>query len=289
MREFSLDENLSEPTFTYTLLLDGTVDDDRVTAVSGELDWAWADEPGADKQPLGETAINTHLRVPFENPDRRPIRIGVVGKTKRGNRSVNDIRKARQTVFYPPDVPVISAIDFDAGTDDVTLDFVGNGSEGDIYVHRKIDSGDFAIIDTVAFDEIVYIDSPAIDGTYYYKLTQENVNGESNTVSVVVDVDTAPAGSPPDSLNAVLVVANTVDLDWSNNGGTGNNVVERRSTAFGGESFAAVATESSGATTSSDIVPVMPYNIIYIYRVRNESVSGYSNEVDVYVPSGGEF
>lgn len=291
MRQFSLDENLSESTFTHTMLLDGTVDDDRVPAASGEIHWAWADEPGAELQLLGETTNDTSLRVPFENPDRRPIRLVVVGKTKVGNRSVQDIRKARQTIFYPPDTPLIAAIAFDGGTDEVTLDIAGNGGEGDIYVHRKIDSGDFAIIDTVDFDETEYVDAPAIDGTYYYKLTQANVNGESNTASVVVDVDTAPAGSPPSDLSATFDdLTYEVDLTWTNNGGTGDNIIERKSNLFGGTGYFSVGSVGSGTDTFTDNAPTgIPYNVTYTYRIRNESVSGYSNEFDVYVPGGGEF
>jgi hypothetical protein len=284
MREFIFEDNLGESTFPLTMLFDATVDDTNAVAASEAIvEWAWADEPDMEPQFLGRQTVGFTLSVPFENPDRRPIRFFVNGATKDGNRTVNDIRKARQTTFYPPETPILVSAIFDSGTDDVTLTFAGNGGEDSIRILRSIDGGDFAHIATVDFDETTYVDSPVLDGDYTYKLTQVNVKGTSNSIEVAVNVGVPAAGSPPSALSTTYDDVGGVTLNWTNNGGTGDNIIERKENIDG--TYAPVATEISSATSSADVVPYfIAYNVLYFYRVYNESVAGYSNEATVYVP-----
>ncbi len=290
MREFIFEDNLGESTFPLTMLFDATVDDNTaVEASEAEVYWAWADEPDMEPQYLGRQTLGYTLSVPFENPDLRPIRLIINGATKAGNRTVNNIKQARQTTFYPPQTPVLVSATFDSGTDDVTLTFAGNGGPDSIRVLRSIDGGEFAHIATVDFDETTYVDSPVLDGDYTYKLTQVNVKGSSNSIEVAVNVGVPAAGSPPSALSTTYDDLGGVGLTWTNNGGTGDNIIERKEN-FGG-TYAPVATEASSATASADTVPYfLAYNVQYYYRVYNESVAGYSNEATVYVPRiEGEF
>lgn len=183
----------------------------------------------------------------------------------------------------PPLIPILISAIFDSGDDEVTLTFTSNGSDGDIRILRRLGSAEFAEIAVVDFNAGTYIDAPEIDGDYTYRLIQDGVTGESNAITVEVDVSDAGTGTAPSGLTADFDDVDTVTLSWVNNGGTGNNIIERRSSLAG--TFSQVGMESSSATSSTNIVPTgMPHGAFYIYRVRNVSAPGYSNEASVYVP-----
>jgi hypothetical protein len=65
----------------------------------------------------------------------------------------------------------------------------------------------------------------------------------------------------------------SVQLDWTNNGGTGDNIIERD---FNGGGFLAHATVAFNVATYNDL-PLISLGPDVTYRVRNASVLGYSN------------
>lgn len=275
-----LRRQVAEPNLPLSMVLRGVPAGDTADSTVAEVSWRWEDEPDMKPQPLGKTAAGTELSVPFDLQGRS-IRLFVNSRTEKGDTAAALVPNQEQKVFAPPTIPTLVAAEFDTGTDQVTLTIANNGGGGDINILRQIGSGGFALIATVGPAATSYVDSPAIDGSYQYKLTQNGVTGESNTRTVEVDVGSAGVGSPPSDLSALYDDVNTVTLTWTNNGGTGANVIERR---MNGGSWVTIGSVASGLATMEDMV--FPSNIgrFYEYRVRNESVEGYSNTADVYVP-----
>ncbi len=112
-------------------------------------------------------------------------------------------------------------------------------------------------------------------------IQQDGIAGFSNELSVVVSGLASDVGSPPSGLTAVFDDVDTVTLDWTNNSGTGSNIIER---ALYGGSFEYVDSVSDSTITYDDTVVPDNFNRTYVYRISNESVAGYFNEAIVYVP-----
>lgn len=281
MPDLTLRQNLSEPTFSLNIALRGVVDTDTTPAIVSELYWRWEDEPDMKPQPLGKVTAGQELAVPFDLQGRQ-IRISSVALTEKGDQDVSNLKSAVSKLFTPTEVAVLADATFDSGTDEVTLTIDNNGGAGNINIFRQIDSEGFFLLTSVAPATTSYVDSPEIDGTYQYKLTQDLLTGESNTKTVAVDVDAAGAGSPPSALTANYDDGlETTDLDWTNNGGTGDNVIERKE---GFNPYTMIATVASSAITYTDSIERTSVSRSVYYRVRNTSVAGYSNVEVIYVP-----
>ena len=67
-----------------------------------------------------------------------------------------------------------------------------------------------------------------------------------------------------------------LQLDWTNNGGTGDNIIER---ADGGFTFVEIDRVAFNIATYTDTV-VNTVGSIYVYRIRNASVLGYSTSAE---------
>jgi hypothetical protein len=279
MPDLTLRRRLSEPVTPLNIALNGVVPPAPVASISADVYWRWEDEPDMKPQLLGSQAKGFALTVPFE-PQDREVRLFFVSWTADGRRSVHNLNDAPQRLFRPFSPPYLSDVAF--ADDEVTGTIRNNGGTGTIHILRKIDSGDFAEIDAVTPAVTGFTDTPAVDGTYSYKLIQDGIGGESNTETVDVNVGEPGTGSPPSGLSASYNGTDTITLAWTNNGGTGSNVLEVK-TGTGGIWVVAetLASSSTGTTYTAEPGPV---NIIYRFRVRNESVAGYSNEVSIVVP-----
>jgi hypothetical protein len=87
--------------------------------------------------------------------------------------------------------------------------------------------------------------------------------------------NTPGVGMPPSNLTGNEFTAGEAELSWTNNGGTGDNKIERKKGASG--TYVVIASVSS----STDTYSASPVAIagIYYFRIYNDDVSGYSNEV----------
>jgi hypothetical protein len=264
------------------IALNGVVHTTETESVAADLFLKFADELDAEPQYLGKVTAGHTLEVPIDLKGRS-VYVFTRSLTARGKQSVQRVEEAEQTLFAPSEAPTLASATFD--TPDIDLVFVSNGGVGDMHILRSIAGGDFGEIATVASSATTYTDTPAtVNGTYIYKLTQDGQDGESNSISVTVSGLGGSVGSAPTLLTAdyEATLDNQVDLAWTNNGGTGSIVVERR--AEGG-TFATVVTLASSATSYEDMIYAEPWNRIYYYRVSNTSAVGYSNEDAIFVPA----
>jgi hypothetical protein len=180
----------------------------------------------------------------------------------------------------PPDPPALTGLSFSSPT--VTGTFtVDTGATGTIRVYRKTGSGGtYAQVTTASYDDGSFTDDPGADGTYYYKLTQDGVTGESNESSITIALST---GSPPTDLAGYRDKEWYPDgptilyLEWVNHGATGENVIQQKIGSGGWVEIARVAL--SETTYSSDWAPDIETHPTVRYRVYNTSTSGYSNEL----------
>lgn len=283
MEPFVLRPRTAEPTFSLAIALNGVVTEVYSPAKKVDIYWRWEDEPDTFPQYLGTQSVGFTLSVPFDLQGRA-VRLYAVPKTEKGVSSIKRISEAKQTVFYPSFVAILSNVVFDSGTDDVTGDITNNTGTGDIHILRSIDDSDFVEIDVVPPATTSFTDSPVVDGEYIYKLTQDGLAGESASFVVDVDVGTPAAGSPPSALTSDFDGIDVVSLDWTNNGGTGNNVIEKKSSQTGNLWIVEDASVSSSATDYDVSVFPVGVNVLWYFRVSNTSVPGYTNEVTELVP-----
>lgn len=281
MTPFVIRPHLSESTFAKSLALNGVAVADETTSTVGDIYWRWEDEPEAKQQYLGKAVAGHSLLVPFDLQNR-PIRLFLVSKTADGVESVANITESEQLVFTPSTTPVLLDLTFDGMSGEVEGTIAENQGIGTIRILRQLGSDEFFEIDSVSASTPTFIDIPILDGTYTYKLIQDGQSGESNSRSVVVTGAGSPAGSPPTALSGTFDGIDTVTLNWTNNGGTGLNKIEEK--IGSGGVYAEVDSVASGVSTADIGVVRGSTNQTYYYRVRNESVAGYSNEDSVGVP-----
>lgn len=264
-----------------TLVLRGVVDDARTESASADVYFRFADDPKMSPQFLAPVVAGKTATAPIDLKGRDII-LYMVSKTKEGRQSAGFVEEGEQFYFATPTVAELASAVYDDTPNEVTLTIANNRGEGTIRILRKVGATDFSEIANVPYDETEYVDEPPIDGDYSYKLIQDGQLGESATKTVTVDNAGSSAGSPPDSLVAVFDDIDTVALNWSNNGGTGDNVIERKLNSGG--LWANLATVSSATTSYNDttIFPSLSYRTYY-YRVKNLSAPGYSNEADVFI------
>ncbi len=192
MPDLTLRPRLSESTVPLNIALYGVVPDAPSSAPVAKVYWRWEDEPNMEPQLLGKAVKDHTLAAPFDLQGKT-VRLFVVGK---GQQS---LAGAQQTVFGAV-TPNLAAASFDGGTDDVTLTIANNGGSGTIRILRRTGLNAFAEVGSIAAATTTFVDSPPIDGTYDYKLTQDGLSGESNTRSVVVSVGDAGTGAAPSDL-----------------------------------------------------------------------------------------
>lgn len=282
MADITLRFRLSEPGLPHNIALRGVVDDAATDSVAVQLFWRWDDEPDMKPQPLGKATAGNELAVPFDLKGRS-IRVFPISFTAKGDQNVTNLSDAKAKLFNPSAPPELSNIAYNSGTNEVTADIAGNGGIGTIRLYRKQGSGDFTEIQTLAYTATGFTDTPPVDETYYYKVTQDGQSGESSTQTIVVSAAGSTTGTAPSALSAVYNSSpRQVELDWTNNGGTGSIYVERKA-GFSGM-WTLLTTLASSAVSYDDTTLFSPYNQIYFYRVSNTSATGFSNEADAYVP-----
>lgn len=91
---------------------------------------------------------------------------------------------------------------------------------------------------------------------------------------------TTPTSEAPPSNLGLSQSSGVVTLDWINNGGTGNNVIERK---INGGSWAELPDEVAYNVATTTDTPTLPGTNIYTYRVKNRNVAGYTLEQSITV------
>jgi hypothetical protein len=280
MSDLILKRRLGEATWAPNIALNGVPPASPATATEADVFWRWEDEPTMEPQRLGRVSAGHTLSVPFDLKGRM-IRLFLVSRTATGLTNIRTgFADAVQTTFSAG-LPVLSVASFSAP--DVTLTIANNGGTGTIRILRQLGSADYVQVGTVSPGTTSFVDTPAINGTYNYKLTQDGQTGESNTKSVTVTGGGSGAGTPPDTLSGSFDGVDTVTLTWTNHGGTGLNVVERKTGPSG--TYTEVGSVPSGTATLNDTLFPGSLNQLYYYRVRNADVTGYSNEEVIFVPA----
>lgn len=276
--------NRSQGSVPAAIHLNGVPYVDETETVSAEVYWRFEDDTNMEPQLLGEQNIGYSLVVPFDMKGRA-IRVFAKGKTEDGVFARQTIKEVSQVVFGQPEVATLVSLSFSSGggTPKNVLTIANNNGDGQINIFRKIGSADFAKLTSVAPSTTTYNDNLSINGTYQYYLTQDGLEGQSVTLSIVVTGASAPAGSAPTNLAGTFDGFNTVGMTWTNNSGTGSNLIERKINTGG--TWAQIGSVISGSTSFDD-TDAAPGNVnrTYFYRVRNASVSGYSNEIIIYIP-----
>jgi len=264
------------------IALNGVPVTDETASVGRDVYMVFTDDPTMEPVHLGFQAADRSLAVPIDLQGRE-IMLTSVSRTSDGKTAARLNAEAVQTTFSQPEPPTLESVEY-IGDADVELFFAHNGGGGDINIFRSVDDAEFAQIATADFDDTQYIDTTAdLDGEYAYYLTQDGITGQSNTREDAVSGESGGTGSPPTLLSGVWDDP-AVDLDWTNNSGTGLNHIERKMNPGG--VWVEIDTVSSGTAVYADSsLTVRPLNRTYYYRVRNASVVGYSNEAAVYVPA----
>lgn len=275
-----LRENYGE-FFTRNGVLNGIPVTDVTTSVNGEVHWRWEDEPDMIPLLLGTAKAGYALDVPFDTKGRQ-VRFFLRSQTENGQYDTNDLKQAVQTTFVVGGVALLSALTFSSGASHGTV--ANNGGTGTIRVLRRTGTNAFVEVANFASTTTSFTDTPPVNGVYDYELMQDGQDGASNVKTITATGIGSPTGSPPDTLTASYDGIDTSNLAWTNHGGTGSVNVERKDGSGG--TFTTVASLSSSTTSYNDFVgPPDPHtNFIYYYRVNNDSVTGYSNEMEVFVP-----
>jgi hypothetical protein len=273
----TLRRRLAPTTQPYNVALRGIAD--RATAVSAEVYWRVPDDLTSNWQPLGTGKAGTTLKVPFD-PKGQTIEFSMITVNENGFRSTSIIDDGVRTRFTVGP-PALTSLSFSAP--DVTGGIANNGGTGDISVLRKLSTDSaFSVVQTVSAATTSFTDTPPINGDYEYKLTQAGLDGESNSLMVTVSGGGGGAGTPPDGLSASFDGIESVTLNWTNHGGTGNEIVEAK---YGsGGSWNQIAILPNGTASYGDTETRSDTTYVVYYRVYDSDVTGYSNETFVSIP-----
>jgi hypothetical protein len=277
---FMLEDNLGTPAVSRNLALNGIDVDAPTTEVQQDrYYWRWADDPTMEPQFLAEGVAGQNVSAPFDTQGRSVV-FYRVSYDQKGQPTATHPRDGEQFVYVPPTAPQLASAVF--STPHVNLTFVSSGGTGDIRILRRTGTNDFAQIATAAFTDTAYADSPSVNATYDYKLIQDGQVGESAIQSATVTGISAGAGSPPDTLAGTWDTVNTVTLTWANHSGTGLNHIERRANSIG--TWEEIDTVAAGTATYDDTdAGRLAHPRTLYYRVRNDSVLGYSDQVGVLI------
>ncbi len=293
MIDWIVRRNVSEPGLPLSLVLSAVPPPVTATeSVAALIYFQYADDPTMEPQFLVAGVAGKTVNVPFDLKGRDII-LTMDSKTKDGKSAFADLKQAAKLYFAVPVQPVLVSAIFDSGDDEVDLVIANNGGAGDINIYRQKDTEEFVLLDSVAPATSTYTDTTLVfDGMYQYKLIQDDLIGESNTISVDVDVSTpSPGGTPPTDLSAFETFITgppdeyDITLAWTAGSGSGDYTVERK-TNFDG--IWGVRTTSE-ATTGFIDSPVFAQSTgkTYYYRVKQNDVTGYAAEASVYIPRDG--
>jgi hypothetical protein len=137
----TLRQRVSEPTFSFGLVLNGVAQESETPSVTYEIYWRWDDEPEMKPEYLGQGVAGHSLRVPFETKGRN-LRLFLVSRTGDGLRSVARIEEAVQTVFSAPALAYSGEQNIEAAEDLSPFDLIHIFEDGGTPKAELADSTD---------------------------------------------------------------------------------------------------------------------------------------------------
>jgi hypothetical protein len=120
--------------------------------------------------------------------------------------------------------------------------------------------------------------------TYEFKVKNIYAGGDSIDSNVVsITTDSGASANAPSALSALAISSYRVDLRWTNHTSSGTVDIEY---SLDGVSWSVLDTVS--ATVSTYNIYGLDPDTYYAFRVKNSTVTGYSNVADVFTfPAGG--
>lgn len=173
-----------------------------------------------------------------------------------------------------PTVATISGLTTGGGGS-VTVGITEHGGTGTIHVWRKLGSGGtYSEIGTAAHGDTAYADTVGSSGTYYYKLTQDGITGESAEQSVVVTITSSSVAS----ISSVSESGGVITVNITSNGGTGN--VHLWAKLGSGGTYADVGNVAAGVTS---ITYTPGASGTYFLKLSQVGETGYSSETSISI------
>jgi hypothetical protein len=179
--------------------------------------------------------------------------------------------------------PTFTSATYDSANSEVDLVFVKVGSAtGALQVEYKLTSDSTWVTHGTSFahgatnGSIVIVEQPLAQ-TFDIRMKQSGVAGYSTTRVVTVDAapNTVPSNLVIFSETEIATCDWEIILDWDAGSGTGNYTVERR---FGAGSWVSIDASVVG-TSYTDYIMGGPSNRVVWWRVKQNDVSGYSNDI----------
>lgn len=263
--------------------------------------WQDLGNPDVEPQYLATVLAVGSTNVPFVGVEGKTYRFYVARQHRDWDfHAANKEQLSYQDLFIgeagsSDSPPTFSTVAYDSVNSEVDLTFAKNGAAtGNIEVEYKLTSSSswtthgttFAHGDTSG--SIVITEQPTAQ-TYDIRLKQVGVAGYSTVRQVTVEA--SGGGTPPTNLSGfeTFVIGPPdeydVSLFWDAGSGSGNYTVERKSSSGGtwGVVDAAVALTNY---TDTGIIATSTGRTYY-YRVKQNDVTGYSNEASVFIPRDG--
>lgn len=259
------------------------------------------DDPSIEPYILGNVRISGQTTLPFS---------GIVGKSYRfyvaRQQAGWDFHAANLELLSYQDLfiddgsgdtpPTFTSVAYDTPNSEVDLVFAKNGTAtGNIEVEYKLTSSSTWTTHGTTFahgaasGSIVITEQPTAQ-TYDIRLKQVGVAGYSTIRQVTVDAS-GGGGTPPSGLTGFnTLVASPPDeyeiqLDWTAGSGSGNYTIEQK--VGSGGTWGVVTTSEAASPFIDGPIFALSTGKTYYYRVKQNDVTGYSNEASVYIPRDG--
>lgn len=255
-------------------------------------------EPGLAPVILGTIPIGTNAPIPFTGITGHTYRIYVARQHRDFDFHAADLEHFSHQDLFIEDSgssdtpPTFTSVAYDSANSEVDLVFSKNGTAtGNIQVEYKLTTDSIWTTHGTTFahgatsGSVVITEQPTAL-TYDIRLKQVGVAGYS--VIRQVTVDASGSGTPPSDLQAFETFVSSppdtydVQLDWTAGSGAGNYTIERK-TGSGGSWTVLTSSEAASPYTDSGIA-AQTTGKTYYYRVKQNDVTGYSNEAFVYIP-----
>lgn len=250
--------------------------------------------PAIAAQVVGDATINSETALPFQAVDGAQLRVYAVKKHKDFEFHAASLELVSSldlvgTSGGADTAPTFTSVVYDSPNSEADLVFFKNGTAvGDIKVEYKLTSASTWTLHGTDFVHGATSGSIAITEqptplTYDIRLYQEGVPGYSVTRQVTVDASEG-GGTPPSGLTSDLTdngdCTYDIFLSWTPGSGSDNYTVERR---LSGGAWAVVDGAVVGTTYLDTVSGIELSSLTYKWRVKQNDITGYSNETTEFV------
>lgn len=279
---------------------------EKVPAKSGELWMSFINQPSKAPFKIGNVIAGQVVHIPLNSDE--PVRLYLISHDAAGRRISSGFNNAKILDFAANKESLIPIITQDGTAENAVINFkASNYSEKT--KHRKIqyaDDIDFTtnVVETMqSFVNAQGIITPnfpinrtgdlSATKTVYVRIAHSSNNINFDKWSSPITATFANSGgsggsgggtppvsvAPPSGLT-LSETGGVVTQNWVNNGGDGNNVIERK---INDGSWSELPDEVAyNITTATDTI-TLPGTNIFNYRIKNRNVIGYSEEKSITV------